>query len=459
MIAHERAKAYNLSLIEAIFSTIHGGITGGMFLVGLLMFLGGGNFEIGMLSAIPALTSVFSILSVMIVRRWKSRKKISLWCFLTSRITFGFILGLVFVRLPASPIIMLILVAISSAFGSINGTVWLSWITGVIPQRVWGRYFSRRSIISSISGMAVPLIAGKILDYFKLVGHQASGFALLWGVGLVVTIVSYIILTKIPENELVSTDYKPIVETLVLPLTDKNFLPFLRLGLFFTFFNSFAGPFYVPHMLNNLGMSFFEISFYGLIAGLIGLYFRNLWGKLIDRYGNRAILKSSLWGIFPLPLLWLFPTPHFYLPIWVDAFLTGIFWTGVDIGLLTLLLSLSQNSERESYYTFYTLATGLATFLGSLAGGTVAKATSHFQLNILGKTIVNYHLLFMTSSLSRLITIQLALRIPEKRRRDVLSPGIFPILHDELWKLVGNFARTAKSALFLVKEKFENHTK
>lgn len=459
-VNHIHSRAYRISLIEIVVGSAYGGFTGGMVTLGILMFLGGGNFEIGLLNAIGSFAGLFSVFSVFFVQRVGNRKKVTLSTFIISRLIFGLILLLVILR-ATSPL-MLIIVFVSSIFGSICGTVLLSWITSLIPQRVWGRYFSIRSILATTVGMFVPIIAGRILDHFKHLNRQTIGFSILLGVGILLSFISYFLLQKIPgeiRTKNNSQKYGSIHDVLSVPRKDKDFMAFAKFVFFFTFFNSFAGPFYMPHMINNLKMSFTRISLYGFIAGGIGLYFRHLWGRLADRYGPRPLLRNAMWGIFPLPLIWLFATPHFQLPIWVDAFISGIFWSGIDISLLILLLGLSSKEEKEAYFSAYTIVGSIAGLLGSFLGGLTAKLTNGFSFYFLGQHFVNYHIFFAISSLSRLWTMQLARKIPVKKTEKVEHfPGIIPIAYDELWKVLGGITRLSKSlfSYHLRKSKAEN---
>ncbi|MGB9561339.1 MAG: MFS transporter, partial [bacterium] len=399
----------------------------------------------------------FSILSIFVVQRFGSRKAITLWTFLLSRLVVALLIVLLFLKIKNPSSVMLWIIFVSSALGSVSGTAWFSWITSIIPGRVWGRYFSRRQILASVIGMFVPLIAGWLLDHFKKHNLQKEGFFVLFGTGIVLSTISFILLRQIPEEKAPIKVYPLIGEIIRAPFLDRDFMKFNKFAFFFTFFNSFASPFYLPHMITNLRMSFAKISVYGFVAGGIGLFFRNIWGKLADIYGPRPLLRSAMWGIFPLPLLWLLPTPSFHLPIWIDAFITGVFWSGVDISIVMLLLGLSKKDKREAYYSAYTVVTAAAGFLGSMFGGAFAKSISGFHIHFLGQDFRNYHIHFVISSLSRLWTMRLAMKIsPEKTEKAKDFHGIFPVAFDELWKLTAGFSRISKNIFLEFLRKKEN---
>jgi MFS family permease len=172
-------------------------------------------------------------------------------------------------------------------------------------------------------------------------------------------------------------------------------------------------------MIKNLGMPLGVIAVYSIIAGTVNLLVQPLWGRVIDRLGNKPVLVFNMLGIFFLPLFWLFAGPGFYLPIWIDAFLTGIFWPGFGLATFNLLLISAPEGDRQPYLAVQNVATGLSVFLASLAGGALAKWMGGVHVRFLGLDLVNFHLLFALSSLLRLAILPLALRLPEERAGSV----------------------------------------
>jgi len=207
-----------------------------------------------------------------------------------------------------------------------------------------------------------------------------------------------------------------------------------------------AGPFFGAHMIKNLKMPYSVIALYSIVAGILNLSTQPLWGKIIDKLGNRPVLIFNLVGIFLLPLFWLFATPDFYLPIWVDAFLTGFFWPGFTLAGFNLLLLTAPEQNRTSYLSIYTVATGFAVFLASLAGGWLANALHDFKFVLMGHTLINFHLLFAFSSLARIFTLPLALKLREERSHPV---GTLLNLFGD--KISQNFAGGWQAGIVMVK--------
>jgi len=119
-----------------------------------------------------------------------------------------------------------------------------------------------------------------------------------------------------------------------------------------------------------------------------------------------------------VPLFWLFAKVGFSLPIWFDAFFSGIFWSGVNLSLFSILLSLTEDKEaKESYFAVFSTITGLCGFLSSLMGGWLAQILSNVRLVILGHQFINFHILFFSTFFFRLVSLIFLRRVTEKEAK------------------------------------------
>jgi hypothetical protein len=127
------------------------------------------------------------------------------------------------------------------------------------------------------------------------------------------------------------------------------------------------------------------------------------------------VLSLSFCGITILPAIWLFATPRFLLPIWTDAVLTGIFWSGINLSLFNIIFSLSEEkSLKESYFATFATVTGLCAFGASILGGLLAQALAPLRIPFGGQILINYHVLFATTTIFRLVGIFWLVKVKEK---------------------------------------------
>lgn len=403
-------RGMRVSVVEGVFAQFHITLTGGMFLAAYALYLNASAFQIGVLASIPSILAGVGFFSAYLANLMGSRRAL---CVLSSGLGRGcFAIFVVALLLDTR-------LSITAFFGVIflfnlllnfSSNIWMSWMSDLVPRHLRGRYFGVRSTVVSAVGMIVNYAGGRVLDAFP----PDQAFVTIFSAAVLCSTIAALILTG---------QHEPAFERKVIrlrhvfttPLRDRNFLALVAFVSVWYLLSGIASPFYVVHMIQNLRMTYAQIAIYSIIAGVMGLGFQVIWGKMIDRVKSKPVLVINFAGVVMLPLIWLFARPTFILPIWIDAFLTGILWSGVNLSLFNILLSLTEDKDlKESYFAVFSTITGLCGFFASLLGGVVAQALRGFRFEFLGQVFVNFHLLFIASSLFRLASVFLLRRVRER---------------------------------------------
>ena len=409
-----------VSVVEGSFATLYATLAGGMFLTGLALFLGANSFQISLLAAIPALVTGFGFLSGYLVRRAGSRKRLVIWTAAFGRSIFAVLVPFLLLRMRASLWLFFGAVLVSSLLMTVAGTTWQSWISDIVPEARRGRFFGLRNAIHGFIGVATAYLAGRGMDALKARGHELFGYGLAFGLAVLFGLVSTVLLLRQPEPESPPKPATGLRELLFGPLKEPQFRRLTIFLAFWFFTGTLGSPFYIVHMMKNLHFSFTAIGVYSLISGGTGVFFQLLWGRAIDKFGAKpvTVLNFALVGI--MPLLWVFATPAFRLPIWLDGLMNGVVWSGANLGLWSLLLNLADNPARkESYFATYTAVTGLGAFFAALAAGVIAQSLHGFHVVIAGHGFINYHLIFLVTGLARFAALPLLGRVQERHSKPV----------------------------------------
>lgn len=413
----EPARSQRISILEGSLATVHIAVTLSSLVTAYALMLGANDFHLGLLSAVGAIGTFGALAGSWAGNALGGRKAMVVSAAVAGRALWAVLCVLPFVknlpgwRLPAFYAVILLSNLLANAAN--NG--WLSWMTDLVPLEKRGRYFGRRNTILGAVSMAVTFASGKAYDWFKAAGKQDQGFAVIFGLAVLFALSSGMLLSRQWDPGSKQNPSSLPHRMFRTAFADRRFKPLLLFFIFWSLSTSVAGPFFGAHMIKNLRMPLGIIAVYSIIAGIVNLIFQPLWGRAIDRIGNKPVLVFNMLGIFFLPLFWLFAGPDFYLPIWIDAFLTGIFWPGFGLATFNLLLLTAPERDRQSYLAVQSVCTGLSVFAASLAGGALAKWLGGVHLAFLGQSLVNFHLLFALSSLLRLAMLPLALRLPEDR--------------------------------------------
>lgn len=406
-------RSLNLVIIAVAIGMTFSVIQAGPALTGFIRELGAGDFLYSVIMALPVLGGVVQIFASYLLETTGKRKPILVISGLIQRLVWIFI-GLIPLIIPLDKKTLIIwsiitLIAVSSAAGSVVGIIFNSWMGVLVPTEIRGRFFSKRTMIYTITATIATLSAGKFLDLVP----GFKGYAILFILIAILGAIDIILFLWVYDPPMVLPDKKVSLKELVKePLKNRNYMNFVIFACVWSFGVNFAGPFFNVYMLEDLGMSYFAISFTTQFASSIStiLLIRS-WGRIIDKYGNKPVMKICCILVLSLPILWLFVTPTNYMIILGINFFSGILWSGYDIAALNLSIWLAPEKNRSIYIASYTLfisVIGIA--FAYICGGAFLTFARTFadKINIpfiLGQKLNGFHLLFIVTNIFRALAI------------------------------------------------------
>ncbi len=441
-------KGMRISVLEGCFATVHGTLTTGAFLTGFGLLLGANDFQIALLMSLPLLTQVLQIFSVHAIERYGHRKWISGIFSVTGRSLWAFpaIIPLITtLKVHAVTIFLICFVFISMAL-SFAGAPWLSWMADLVPSQIRGRYFGRRNMVMGIITMLTSIGAGQLLDHYKMKNLLEFGYSLVLIIAVLCGIMAFYFLTKQPEPPYQRMPSYRFFSYLLKPFQSTNFRKLLYFYLFFTFALSLASSYFPVYLLKTLNWSFSSLALLMIGSSIITLLTQPLWGRIVDRFGHKPVIKTTVIGLLPLPILYIIATPALSWPIWLDIFFTGMFWSGFNLVMFNMVIYSLPQQGRPAFLAVYAAMTGITNFIGMIMGGLLAQHLSFIHLNILGHPFVNYHFLFLLTFMLRSAAIPLINRLeePEAKTVGVMIRRVFLTINRHVslghafWFLGGN---------------------
>lgn len=390
----ERRRGMNISIWEGAFATIHGTLVGGLFITYYIRALGATNIHYALLGAIPPLALIIQLNTAYWLQSMPVRKPLTVVTAALARFCWVIIplIPFFFIKSISMKIFFWIYL-IACLYGSMAGIPWTSWMSDLVPPQVRGRYFSRRAMVCTIV-TTVGLLGGLYYDYAKPVNEfimtllptisfltqkETFEFVRIGALSLFGTlagVLSIIYLIRQPEPLFGKTNTvrkpMPIFTYAKIALTDKHFRTFTILMCLWSVINGISGPFWTPFLIDKIKWSATTIWIYTLLALIFRTVALPIWGRLIDRYGNKPIIMVAIYfGAFH-PLYWVISDASFSTFIYIDGISSGIMWAGVEIAVLKLLLGSASDKFKEMYYAVYTVLTGLTVAIPQLAIGWVA---------------------------------------------------------------------------------------
>jgi MFS family permease len=362
----------------------------------LALFLGATPVEIGLLVAIPTLvSSVLQLWTSKAVDLIGSRLR----CLVSSTagqalcllpITFlPFLTGTW--RMGA----FIVLVTFFRIFGSLISTVWGSLTSDYLPAEERGRYFGWRSRIVGIAGILGTVWGGILLFNYR--GPlQAAGFGILVAVAVLSRFLSAKLMARMQDlPEVKKPDDYFTFFMFLRSFRRSNFVKFVFYISSILFATNLAAPFFTVYMLHDLHFNYFLfmlIRFASVVAGLVSF---PIWGKHADAVGNAKILKLTSFLIPAIPLLWMISPSPVYL-VCVEIF-SGFVWGGFNLCALNFIYDAVSSGKRIRCLSYFAFISGIAIFLGALAGGFLVEHVSPLR----GSTILT---VFLISGVLRLLS-------------------------------------------------------
>lgn len=361
-------------------------LTSGAFLVAFALELGASPLQIGIISSIPLYSNVLQILSIELVRRWKSRKRVVVIGTMIGRSAYAGIALLPF--LPGEDFrlyLMMLALAVQHGMGAVSNGSWSSWMRDLIPEKRRGRFLSYRLVCTQIISVVLSLGVAALLDQLSgyYPGQDLSIYAGLFMLGSLAGIIGSLLLAKTPEP-LQTDTLQPLLSLVALPFRHRNFRRLMTYMASWNFAVNTAAPFLTVYLLQTLGLSITYVIGLTTLSQLGNIAFFRFWGYYADRFSNKTILRICA----PLYLLALagtifatLPEVHaFTLPWLVVLFLVaGIATAGTGLASSSIGLSLAPRENSVAYLSVLSLTNAIASGTAPILAGALASYTQNWD--------------------------------------------------------------------------------
>lgn len=250
-----------------------------------------------------------------------------------------------------------------------------------------GAFFSRRLMLSTILGTILNLVAGYFVDQRGSLFPNApyAEYAILFFVGGVFGLLGlYLFTARIPEPIMVSTEQN-IRSALRRPFRDANFRNLLIFMGSWNFAVNLAAPFFTVYMLQWIGLDLLTITVLTTLSQIVNILVLRTWGRLVDRFSNKAVLNVCTVLFMLCVLAWAFTTlPERHsltLPLLIVIHMvSGLSTAGVALATGNIGLKLAPRGEATSYLATSSLVNSLAATVAPLIGGRFADFVRNHEL-------------------------------------------------------------------------------
>lgn len=377
------------SLRHGYIGAVRDGVTDN-YVTPLALAVGAGNGVIGLINSVPTFFSMMTTLfSSKFIKKMKSVKKASLSMSFLNRLV---LIPLIFVPFFYESGVWIILTFLSLYYilSEVGDTAWTCWVAELIPEKIRGKFFGTRNMLSNLVALITTFLVGWFLQWI----NDIRGFSIVFAISIVFGLISYIYFRKIPDVEVPKSHphfHFSFMHFLGGVKRHRNYSNFVVFRMFMQFAVQIASPFIIVYMLRDLNIGYFWFAFATAAYILANVLSQKYWGLISDRYGDSPILKICTL-ITPFTMLfWMivYTGPQAVL---LQIF-NGFVWSGFNLANFNYLLDTVPKEESPIFIANYRFLTQLGMFVGPIAGGLLADYFTEFSLF----TFSGMQLLFLLS--------------------------------------------------------------
>ena len=358
-----------------------GTLTGGAFIVAVLVLFDAPLYVFGLLAALPALAETVKVPAAYAIERYGKRKRIAFYAFVGTRLS---VLGLVAIALLFDTrlgiILLLATIVLKSTFGAVAGAAWTPMVRDLVPSERMGGFFARRQKLTVGLSIPLSLLAGWFVARWadRFSGRELEGYAILFLIGFLAGLTGLYFVWRTPEPAMPPlvepTAFKEIMTT---PFRDENFRNLMLFLGSWGFAMSIATPFFTVYLLTRIGLDMATVIQLTVLSQVANVAFVEIWGRLADRYSAKSVLSISGPLVLGTTILWLFtlmPEPHrFTMGLLVVIFLLrGMSMAGVSLATGTIAMRLAPQGRGTAFLAANSFVVAIAGASGPLLGGAIA---------------------------------------------------------------------------------------
>lgn len=388
--------------------------------------LGGSGFHVGLLNALPVGLLITQFAAAVAANHLQYRRR--LW------MTLALLQRLILVPIAFGPWLLpgvadrlwvwafLLGMAVNQGLQHFCNPLWLSWMGDYLPREGLNRYWGLRQRWMQWVA-ALSLLFGALLLYQTDLGVRL-GYPILALIATAFGVTDILLFARVDEPPVTRMPDPQLVKVLTGPFRHRGFRSFVGFMCFWHFTAMIGAAFISLFLLEYVGMSLFQVLMLWTCSWVGGALTSRWMGHLAEEYGNKPLLVLCVTfkSLNMLALLCVphAPTPAFWIlvPVFmVDAGLNA----GFAIATNGFLLKNSPSENRTMYIAAGTAYAGLVGGLTAVGAGALLTALGDWSINVLGRELVGFHLLFATSLVLRFVAVAIVSRIHEPDVYDTLQ--------------------------------------
>lgn len=360
-----------LSIWNGSFAMVSTSIVNGFVAIYLLDSLHATDSQMGLLSSLPNLVNLFSMLAAAaLLRRSRSKKR---FCAIATGISRSFYVWIALVPwLPLQHVALWVvwLVALTRVPQSFGDLSWQTLIGELIRPERRSDFFGERNRVLTLVGLITTFLTGLLLQQFDK--HASGPYQSVFLATVLFAVMEILFLLKHDESGSLLTAklLKEPVGRFEAPwrraLKDRHYLMVIGVLLWFNFGWQMSWPLFNIFQISTAHAPAMWVGLFTVINSLAQVLTFRWWGRMAERYGNGKMLAVAALGMAAAPVLTIASTNMYYL-LFVNL-VTGAPVAGTTLLLFNYLLEVSPEQHRTAYISYYNVILSVIGFIAPEVG-------------------------------------------------------------------------------------------
>ena len=362
--------------LEGLFQSLGQGL-GEAYLGAFALALGAESFGLGLIASVPTAGTALAQAAAGRLRRGIAGARSYIRRIWSAQAVGYASLGLCLFLPEGYRVVSLCAVALVT--WGLAGTAvpaWTGLVSRIVPREQRGRFFGARGTAQQTGVLVAILGGGTLLALLTARGHEGLGFVILFLVAGSARAVGTTLLVRVPEM----AERPPVADLGAGFELLRSSRKFRRLCLYLWALHvgtHVSGPFFVPHMLRDLGLSYAVVGCLVATPALVKALTLRSWGRLADRIGPGPLFRTAGWCVVPVAALWLVSDS----PWWIltAQIYSGLAWGAFELAQAAALVQTTRG--REAAVALFSLFDGLMMVVGSLIGALAVRVFDGFGMS------------------------------------------------------------------------------
>lgn len=378
--------------LHCICQSIVSLLINGVFFSKYLQLNGINIVNVGIISLVPHVAMLFTLVSPAIMRHFPRRKAIlAVFCagyYLTN--IFGVPLLATLIQDPGGRLIgFCIMLFIANVINAIMTNAYVTWHVAFVPEEARGDYFVVRDNLIFLASTGTTILIALVADRYANSALEPDVIRLVRYIAFPFALLDLYFLCKpceVPYPQ--SSSQKKVFDVFRLPLREKRFLLAIGIQLAGTFISSLPAGVLNYHLVNTIGIGFSYIYIIELFSCVFPLFFRRHWNCILEHKGLLKTFALCRMLYLPVYILYAFVCRENYAWLYLIMKLL-MYYVNVGNTMTNprLFYDFLPTEDQDEFIAFYNLLCDAIAALGILLGTAIVSWIGSNVLTLFGMSL------------------------------------------------------------------------